>query len=324
MKKYYLAMDAGGSKVHLLLFDDDFCRIDFDVAASSNPNVNPMPEIIGNMHKTYERMFARNPQIRHLEGVYVCALCPPEILLSSLSDFGITYGKLTLLGEGEMGMYANGVSGSAAVALSGTGSDIHYVAENKTVTAVGGWGALVADEGSGYWIGREALIAAIHDYELRGERTMITGMLMERLYKDDFAKSIYSVYESSSPARSVAAMSRLVDAAARQGDKVAIDIFQRAARMLAEQVRTLYLKFPESYDAPLLVTGGSWKNILLFSLFEKEVSVLYPEKKVCKPLFEPIIGGVFCHAKSIGLSDEEAREILLRNFTEDLYILPEK
>lgn len=324
MEKYYLAMDAGGSKVHLLLFDDAFHRVDFDVAASSNPNVNPISEIIANMRKTYERIFSRNPQIKELECVYICSVCPVDILLTSLKDMGIAVQKIHGIGEGEMGMYAGGRSGDAVVALSGTGSDIYYVKENRGIAAVGGWGALVADEGSGYWIGREALIAAIHDFEMRGPQTILRKMICDRLYPDNFGKSIFSVYESSSPARSVAAMSRIVGEAARAGDAVAVDIITRAARQLAEQTRTLYLRFPQAMELPLMVTGGSWKGYLLFEKFGEEMERLYPGKKVQKPLFEPIVGGVFCHAKSCGMTDEETICILKENFAEDFYLLPEK
>ncbi len=325
MKKYYLAMDAGGSKVHLLLFDDALNRIDFDVAASSNPNVNPIPEIINSMHKTFERMFERNPQIKHLSGVYACTLCSIDILLSPLAELSITYENVKVLSEGEMGMYSNCISGNAVIALSGTGSDIYCVENNQTAPGtIGGWGAIVADEGSGYWIGREAMIAAIHDYELRGEKTVITQMLMERLYPNDFSKSIFSVYESSSPVRSVAAMSRMVDSAARHGDQVAIDILCRAAHLLAQQVKTMYLRRPESFDYPLMVTGGSWKNYLLFSHFREEIKKLYSEKKVYEPVFEPIVGSVFYYGKCTGMSDEQVREILMQNFAVDRYILPDK
>ncbi len=323
MGKYYLAVDAGGSKVHLLLFDEHLRRIDFDISSSANPNVTPVPAIKHNMHKTLERIFDRNPQIRYFEAIYFCSVCPADILLAPLDDFGVTYGEMVRIGEGDMGMYASGTSGSAVVALSGTGSDIHYVKNNRVVAAVGGWGALVADEGSGYWIGREALIAAIHDYELRGEKTVITKLLSDR-FEGHFGKSIFSIYESSSPARSVAAMTRLVDTAARQGDEVALDILRRAARLLAQQTRTLYTRHPDCFDLPLLVTGGSWKTYRLFSCFEQEMDALYPGKRVQKPLFEPIVGGVFCHAIRLGMSDEQAREILKRNFAEDLYLLPKE
>ncbi len=323
MEKYYLAVDAGGSKVHLLFFDAHLNRIDFDISSSANPNVTPIPAIQHNMHKTLERLFARNPQIRHFEAVYFCSLCGADILLTPLEDFGVTYDQLIPLSEGEMGMYASGFSGSAVIALSGTGSDIYYVKDNRTVTAVGGWGAIVADEGSGYWIGREALIAAIHDFELRGEKTVIRDLLAER-FEGDFGRSIFTIYESSSPARSVAAMSRLVDAAARKGDRVADDILRRAAMLLAQQTRTLYLKNPGTERLPLLVTGGSYKTYRLFSYFEQAIQTLYPGKAVQKPLFEPIVGGVFCHAIRMGLSDAQAREILKKNFTEDLYQLPQE
>ena len=324
MEKYYLAVDAGGSKVHLLVFDSAFHRIDFDVAASSNPTVNPIPEIIENMRKTFDRLFGRNPQIKKIECVYICSLCPADILLKPLEDLGVSVGKLRGIGEGDMGMFAGGRSSDAVVALSGTGSDIYYEKDGHCITAVGGWGAIVSDEGSGYWIGREAMIAAIHDYEHRGEKTMLTEMICDRLYPNNFRKSIYSVYESSSPARSVAAMSRLVGEAARKGDAVSLDIIARAAKQLAEQTRTIYLEYPEALELPLMVTGGSWKGYMLFSKFEEEIDKLFPGKKVQKPLFEPIVGGVFCHAMESGLSDEEAVAVLKENFAEDMYVLPEK
>ena len=322
MKKYYMAVDAGGSKVHLLLFDAEFNRIDFGIAASSNPNVVPISEISRNMAKTYEWLFDRNPEIRHFSGIYICSLCPAEILLEPMKEFSVTYENVCTIDEGRMGMYACCRSENAVVTLSGTGSDVYCIEKGELCPGtVGGWGAIVADEGSGYWIGREAMIAAIHDYELRGEKTLLTRMIMERLYPDDFPKSIFSVYESSSPVRGVAAMSRMVDAAARKGDHAAIDIFCRAAHLLAVQVRTIYMRIPESVSYPLLVTGGSWKNHLLFDRFQMEIGQLYPGKVVEEPVFEPIVGGVFYYMRQCGLSDEEAKRLLLQNFAVDRYII---
>ncbi len=320
--KYYLSVDAGGSKVHLLLFDEAFHRLDFEVAASANPNLTPKEHIITNMRRAFTQMFERNPQVKSLSCIYLCSVCPPEILLQPLAEF-VTHERILQLSEGEMGMYAGCVSGDAVVALSGTGSDIYYVKGNKTVDAVGGWGALVADEGSGYWMGREALIASIHDYEERGPKTMLKDMIAERLYPDDFRKSVFTIYETSSPARSIAAMSRIVDAAARAGDQVAVSILERAAALLCDQVESIYRFYPEAKAYKLMVTGGSWKNYLLFERFCGGIKKMLPGKEVETPVFEPIVGGVFCCAKEQGMTDAQARAALERDFSADRYRLPE-
>jgi N-acetylglucosamine kinase-like BadF-type ATPase len=53
MKQYYLSVDAGGSKVHLLLFDSEFHRIDFEVASSANPTLVSKEQIRANMTEAF-------------------------------------------------------------------------------------------------------------------------------------------------------------------------------------------------------------------------------------------------------------------------------
>ncbi len=320
--KYYLSVDAGGSKVHLLLFDEAFHRLDFEAAASANPNLTSKEHIVTNMRRAFTMMFMRNPQVKKLSCIYLCSVCPAEILLKPLDEF-VAHERLLTLSEGEMGMYAGCASGSAVVTLSGTGSDIYFVKDNQTIGAIGGWGALIADEGSGYWIGREALIASIYDFEGRGESTLLKDMIAERLYPDDFRKSVFTIYETSSPARSIAAMSRIVDAAARAGDRIAAGILERAAALLCDQVGSIYRLYSEARAYKLMVTGGSWKNYLLFERFSDNVRKAFPGKTVERPVYEPIVGGAFCCAKEQGMTDAQARAALEREFQEDRYHLPE-
>ena len=43
----------------------------------------------------------------------------------------------------------------------------------------GGWGYVLGDEGSGYWIGRAALRAVLREADHRGPATVLTPMLLE-------------------------------------------------------------------------------------------------------------------------------------------------
>lgn len=319
--EYYLALDAGGSKVHVLLFDSEYNRLDFEVAASANPNLIKKEQIIENMRRTYEVMFAKMPQVKEIACVYATAVCPPDFLVEPLTEF-VKVGRVQNIPEGAMGMFANCHSGSAVVALSGTGSDIHLVENGEVHFAIGGWGAIIADEGSGFWIGRKALQASIHYFEGRGEKTMLMDMIADRLIPGDFRSSVFEIYKSSAPARGVAAMSRCVDEAARKGDKVAIDILLSAAQVLCDQVEALYSVHPEARDLPLMVMGGSWKNFLLFDEFSRVVAEQLNGKVVQEPVFEPINGGVFYCMKEHGYSDDDAKAIMLKKFAVDIYPLP--
>ena len=60
-----------------------------------------------------------------------------------------------------------------AVALSGTGSNAFLVREGQVLSAVGGWGPLLGDEGSGYEIGLNALKAAIYSHDGRRPKSML-------------------------------------------------------------------------------------------------------------------------------------------------------
>ena len=60
------------------------------------------------------------------------------------------------------------------VVLAGTGS-IAYGADRAGRTArAGGYGFLLADEGSGYWLGHQALRAAVRAADGRGPQTLLT------------------------------------------------------------------------------------------------------------------------------------------------------
>jgi N-acetylglucosamine kinase-like BadF-type ATPase len=153
--------------------------------------------------------------VKRLSSVYICSVCPPEILLGTLYEF-VAVEHIQPIDEGRMGMYAGCVSGSAVMTLSGTGSDIYYVKDNRTLGAIGGWGQMIADEGSGFWIGKQGLLAAIYFFEGRGKPTMLNQLIANQFIPYDFRGSVFQLYTLDSPSRGIAALSRVVDQAARQ------------------------------------------------------------------------------------------------------------
>src|SRR6187455_36277 len=80
------------------------------------------------------------------------------------------------------------------VIISGTGS-ISYGRNAAGIAArSGGWGYVLGDEGSGYWIGRSALRAVLREADHRGPRTALTPMLLEHFQVEQPQLLLHEVY----------------------------------------------------------------------------------------------------------------------------------
>lgn len=71
--------------------------------------------------------------------------------------------------------------GPGVLLVSGTGSIALARRQGGRVDRVGGWGALLGDEGSAYRLGLEGLRAALRGWEGRGPATGLTAAVEERL-----------------------------------------------------------------------------------------------------------------------------------------------
>jgi N-acetylglucosamine kinase-like BadF-type ATPase len=115
--------------------------------------------------------------------------------------------------------------------ISGTGSICYGVNQGKQVF-VGGWGNLLGDEGSGYWIAIEALRQLIREGEQDLPYSLLSQELLTYFKINDLRQMIGIIYSSSKG--EIAALVPVVVKAAEQGDLNAKNIIQRAGQHLAE------------------------------------------------------------------------------------------
>lgn len=120
------------------------------------------------------------------------------------------------------------------VVAVGTGAVTLGVGEHR-VTRVDGWGNVMGDAGSGYWIGREALDAVMRQHDGRGPATQLT-LVVKRLFPvlDD---AYMELLPNPDRVRLVASLAREVGELARH-DRIAAQICKRAGRELAHSVTT--------------------------------------------------------------------------------------
>ena len=284
----YLAIDCGGTKVAAILYDENLRRR--AVCVTGSVRANTTDETLIRKH-TEELISALG-----LTGLTVdsCGGVCERSLTEAIGRVG-TVRRITSSGELELGLAAAGVFGDGLLAICGTGATM-FARVGGTTLVAGGYGAAVADEGSGYYVGREGLIAAIRDSEGRGEHTALTELLPVHFGyggPEELRPAIFSIYGRSdrSPAACVADCAPVVVRAAEQGDAVAGEMLADAGRLLGQQMGWLIEKNGLPDSLPIALSGSMWRgNPILYHTFLETVSSQCGTRQIIIPRMEPVLG----------------------------------
>jgi N-acetylmuramic acid 6-phosphate etherase len=116
--------------------------------------------------------------------------------------------------------------------LSGTGSCCFGLAPRNRSARVGGWGHVIGDRGSGYFIALRALQQAIQHLDRTGQWTALGRNLLQSLLLNS-PEDLMDWAKSASKQDIAALAPRVFDAAAG-GDKLARGVLEEAAESLAQ------------------------------------------------------------------------------------------
>jgi N-acetylglucosamine kinase-like BadF-type ATPase len=188
-----------------------------------------------------------------------------------------------------------GAPGAAGiVVISGTGSIAYGRDGQGRAARSGGWGHMIGDEGSGYWIGKEALAAVVRDVDGRGPQTRLTRDVLAHFGVHDAAGLVQIVYDRDMPRRQVAALGPVVQEARNGGDPVAVRILDRAADELVLTVRSVVARLELGAEAfPVVLSGGAFGAVpWLAAELRTRLMFEWPHSEVRLLDREPALGAV--------------------------------
>lgn len=142
------------------------------------------------------------------------------------------------------------------VVVAGTGSIAFGYGASGTRVRAGGWGQILGDEGSGYDLARQMLLAFTAQVDGRGPATDCFDRVMEHLRLEEPFQLIQWVYAQDRTKGDIAALSAIVLAAADAGDAVARNIVASSAQELAHTARAAARRLDLPPPLPLALTGG--------------------------------------------------------------------
>lgn len=180
--------------------------------------------------------------------------------------------------------------------IAGTGSIALAKYSDETTSRTGGWGYLVGDEGSAYWIGRQLLEAFSKQSDGRWPKTQLYDLVKEQLELENDADLISYVLQTLEGKREkIAQLAMIVGQAATQKDETALAIYDRAAAELALMVNTLADTFPQQKVLASFVGGAFKAGDVLMAPF---IRYLHEKVLLVAPQHEPDFGA-YLYAKEM-------------------------
>jgi N-acetylglucosamine kinase-like BadF-type ATPase len=187
--------------------------------------------------------------------------------------------------------------------ISGTGSHVFGVDLAGNSWRAGGWGHVLGDEGSGYWLGLHGLKAALNYRDASGPSTVLLDAAQAE-YELDGIEDLPTVFYGKPLTKDeVARFAVQVERAAASGDEVARQLFEQAGRDLAVQIRAVVDSLGLGSEPFVVALVGSvlHGSALLRGELERNVSDFAPSAEFVVPELPPIAGSLLLAVRAEGL-----------------------
>ncbi len=201
------------------------------------------------------------------------------------------FARCEVIGDAQAAYYGACPRDDAIVLISGTGSIAITRCGGRWMTA-GGGGIILGDEGSGYWIGRMGLVAAIRAAESRGDATVLRERALRHYGVCSFDEVPARVHDQGGiQVSEVADFCGEVFAAAREGDRVARCILWDAGEELAGLAGSLLSRCSSREPLPVHLVGGVWRGRPpLIRPFTRRLWAGWGPVPIVSPLSQPAEG----------------------------------
>lgn len=310
MTRYVLGIDGGGTKTIAAVIDETGALCGVGYGGSANYDAIGIEAAQLNIRQAVEhaaQMASLPPHgfagaflgiagVVSASDVQIVRSIAESLALSAPENTGVDHDCRIALAGGLAG-------GDGVVLIVGTGSSCFGVNPQGESWRAGGWGHLISDEGSGYWLGLQAMRAAVSDYDGRGKQTVLTQKVMEALAITEMNDIMHRIYVPQASKAEIAALSSLVINASKQGDAVASAVLDHAARDLAACVRAVAVRLgfaDTQFD--LVIVGGLVQNSeILFQRISDNVLAVLPKVRMRTPELPPVLGACLLAMKQSGL-----------------------
>ncbi len=257
---YVIGVDCGGTKTKFVAYDVKGNIITQEISGAGNILIDKL----GTMTTIKEGL------IRIFDSVGgnclyfivgIAGISTSGFLSEVESDLKVFNVPFTIVNDAVLGRMARLKGRDGIYVICGTGSVcLGYF--NGVDYRIGGYGHLLGDEGSGYWLSiltYKHLTAQMDQGLAKEDMDIFTQELLAFLHVENPYDAVRDVYEKSKG--EIAAISYFLNRRAQLNDPVAIAIYDKGAEAIAKQVLQLVQRIPQQPTRiPLALAGGIVEN----------------------------------------------------------------
>ncbi len=305
----FAGIDGGGTRTRAFLCDTSGAQAAWGESGVTNPNHARPEEIRRHLASALQEACARH------------GVAPSDVVSAFLGVAGITdevgrnqmrhlatesglsHARLAVDHDIRIAL-AGGLEGRPGIALIvGTGSSCYGRTADGQTWQTGGWESLLGDEGSGYFLGREAMIAAVRMADGRTEATPLEARVFAWLGVSEVSQILTRLRPPGLSKREIAELAPRVVQWAEAGDLAARRILERGAGLLAEMVAANHHRLPTGPDPEVVVTGGlgtadELYRRLIYTAIKREL----PTACVTPPSLAPAVGAALLALEQAGIA----------------------
>lgn len=255
---YVLGIDAGGTKTVCYLADAHGTIVGEGRSSGANLQAHGELEVEKVLHGVIEQALGDRAILPAATCIGIAGVDRADddrIIRGIMRRLGFRAGTL-VVNDALIALVAGVGDDPGVVVIAGTGSIAYGVNQDRWAARAGGWGYVIGDEGSGFWIGREALMAVARAADGRGPRTALTELVLDHFTVHEVNRLVPEVYDQGVRRSDLAALGPVVERARADGDVAAAEILRRASEELTRAAQSVIERLHMRGDAFRVVLSG--------------------------------------------------------------------
>nr|WP_223859891.1 BadF/BadG/BcrA/BcrD ATPase family protein [Pseudarthrobacter sulfonivorans] len=252
-----IGLDIGGTKTRGVRFEDGVAVADQSAGSANVQNVSREQAAL-NLADLFARI-GGGPVSQVYAGAGGIDTDDDAAALAALIAPHAPGAKVTVVHDSRLLLAAGGASTGVAV-IAGTGSAAWGRNAAGEEARAGGWGYLLGDEGSGYWLGREAVRHSLRRMNQGLPADQLTAALLAACGADHPNRLIALFHSPETGRRFWAQQSRLVVDAAAAGHGASRELLDQAGKDLAALAAQALGKL--GIEGPVILGSGLGMNVV--------------------------------------------------------------
>ncbi len=327
MTHYVIGVDGGGTKTELALIDLEGNLVGMERVGSTNYQAVGGEKLRDELLEGFSALAnGTNVDIDRIDHIFLglagAGRQQDQEEIKALFDDTVFAGKITVDSDAIVALAGAFGTKPGIILIAGTGAICFGSNQDGKVVRSGGWGYLLGDEGSGYYFGREAIMAALKDFDGRGEKTDLKEKLKQHFELDSIDKIIPLIYQNKIDRVAVANIAPLVFELAKGGDLISEEIVRKAGiemGLLTKSVANQLAFSGEEINVALI--GSIFKQRdMLVNQISKELFEISWNVTIVEPRFQPTFGSALMGLKKQNVQIDEDLlfnlEMSISNFVE--------